>query len=211
MSIRKQMDAIYRQTPLEQIPWQMDAPPEILVDLIADGTLRPCRALDLGCGAGTSSIYLAGQGFDVTGVDISAAAIALAEKRAQRAGATCRFAAADLTGEVDGIGGGFELAFEWEVLHHVLPEQRQAYLDNVDRLLAPGARYLSVCFSEESPAFGGQGKLRRTPMGTELYFSSADELRALFSMRFEILGLDTVEVPGKQAPHLAIRALLVKP
>lgn len=41
------------------------------------------RALDLACGAGRNSIYLAGQGYRVNAVDISAAALARGAERAQ--------------------------------------------------------------------------------------------------------------------------------
>jgi trans-aconitate methyltransferase len=42
------------------------------------GALAPGRALDLGCGAGRSSIWLAERGWQVTGVDFSDAALELA-------------------------------------------------------------------------------------------------------------------------------------
>jgi hypothetical protein len=109
-----------------------------------------------------------------------------------------------------GIGCDFELACEWEVLHHVFPDQREAYARNVHSLLAAGGRYLSVCFSERSPQFGGTGKIRTTPMDTELYFSSEVEIRDLFSPMFSIEDLRTVEVKGKFAPHLAVLALMVR-
>jgi len=34
--------------------------------------------------------------------------------------------------------------------------------------------------SEKDPQFGGAGKIRKTPLGTTLYFSSEDEIRDLF-------------------------------
>jgi len=50
------------------------------------GGLTPGRALDLGCGEGGDSLWLAGQGWDVTGVDISPTAIARAQPAADAAG-----------------------------------------------------------------------------------------------------------------------------
>lgn len=44
--------------------------------------LTPGRALDLACGEGRNSIYLAQQGWQVTGVDFSGEAIAKAKRRA---------------------------------------------------------------------------------------------------------------------------------
>ena len=45
---------------------------------------EPCRALELGCGTGTNSVWLAQQGFEVTGIDLAPLAVEQAEQRAQR-------------------------------------------------------------------------------------------------------------------------------
>ena len=99
-------------------------------------------------------------------------------------------------------------AYDWEVLHHIDPATRRVYVQNVARLLRPEAHYLSVCFSEKDPQFGGKGNRRITPIGTTLYFSSEDEMRELFEEHFRVLDLTTIEVEGKTAPHLAVYALM---
>ena len=63
------IDMIYQTLPLETIPWYSETPPDALVKLVEEGIVQPCKAVDLGCGAGSYAIYLAGLGFDVTGVD----------------------------------------------------------------------------------------------------------------------------------------------
>ena len=63
------MDRIYKNMPLEKIPWNSETPPEALVELVESGKVKPCRAIDLGCGAGNYAVYLAGRGFEVTGID----------------------------------------------------------------------------------------------------------------------------------------------
>ena len=108
------------------------------------------------------------------------------------------------------IRGTFEFAYDWELLHHIFPEQREHYVRNVHRILRPGGKYLSVCFSKRDTQFGGSGKFRRTPLGTTLYFSSEEELRDLFRPFFTITELETREIPGKYAPHLAICSFLEK-
>jgi len=206
--MRDDMEKIYRTVPLERLPWHTESPPDILVDLVRGGKVRPCRAVDLGCGAGTNVIFLAGEGFEMTGLDISPRAIEIARERAAAAGVRVTFLVADLLGDLQGIPRGFDFAYDWEVLHHIFPEDRARYAANVHRLLRRGGRYLSVSFSEEDPQFGGRGKIRKTPLGTTLYFSSEEEIRDLFRPRFEVRGISTREVPGKYGPHLAVCAFL---
>ena len=51
--------------------WQRSAPPADLVALVeGPAALRPGRALELGCGTGTDTTYLATHGWDVTAVDM---------------------------------------------------------------------------------------------------------------------------------------------
>jgi len=202
------MEAIYAHLPARDLPWDVARPPPILVRLVEGGRIPPGRAVDFGCGGGNYSLYLARHGFDVTGVDISRTAVALARRRARRQGVRCRFLTADVAGDLSRLPGSFAFAFDWELLHHLFPEQRARYVRNVWEKLAPGGLYLSVCFSEQDPQFGGRGKYRTTSIGTVLYFSSKAELRGLFAPGFRIFGLRTVEVAGKRGAHLAICAFL---
>ena len=204
------MDEIYRNRALEEIPWIVEKPPEVLIDLIDSDVIRPCKAVDLGCGTGNYAIYLAGRGFQVTGIDISPTAIGIARENAKSKGARCDFIVADVMGDLEETGGTFDFAYDWELLHHIFPEQRTKYVENVAGLLTPKGCYLSVCFSEKNPQFGGSGKYRDTPLGTVLYFSSEVELRDLFEPHFQIIELKTIQISGKSAPHHAIYAFMEK-
>ncbi|WP_405826086.1 class I SAM-dependent methyltransferase [Streptomyces sp. NBC_00838] len=64
--------------------WSGD-PNTVLVREVTE--LKPGRALDLGCGEGADSIWLAGRGWRVTAVDISGVALARAERHAATADA----------------------------------------------------------------------------------------------------------------------------
>src|SRR4051794_23162093 len=54
------------------------------------------RVLDLGCGAGWTTLFLAESGFDAVGVDIAPAAVGMARSRAERWGVAARFELADI-------------------------------------------------------------------------------------------------------------------
>lgn len=205
-----EMDKIYRNMPLEEIPWNIETPPDALVELIESGKVKPCKTIDFGCGAGNYAIYLASVGFDVTGIDISPSAIKTAKENAKKKRVKCNFLVADVLGDLDEVKQTFDFAYDWELLHHTYPEKRKKYVENVYRILNPGGNYLSVCFSEKDPQFGGSGKYRETPLGTILYFSSEDESRDLFEPYFNIKELKTIEISGKFAPHLANYAFMKK-
>lgn len=195
------MDEIYINMPLDEIPWNMEAPPQLLVELVDTGKVKPCRAIDLGCGAGNYAIYLAERGFDVTGVDISPTAIEIARKNADKKALKCDFFVADVVEELNKLNLTWDFAYDWGFLHHILPEQRQKYVEGVYRILNPSCKYLSVCFSEKDAGFGGSGKYRKTRLGTVLYFSSEDELRELFEEYFQIIELRTAKIEGKFESH----------
>ena len=202
------IDRIYRDVPLDKIPWNSETPPDALVTLVQSGKIHPCRTVDLGCGAGNYAIFLASLGFEVIGIDSAPAAIQIAQENAQKHDVKCRFVVADLLGDLHEVNDTFDFAYDWEVMHHIFPEDRKTYVENVYKLLKPGALYLSVCFSEKDSQFGGVGKYRGTRMGTTLYFSSEAELRALFSPLFAIQDLKTIEIGGKYGSHRAVYALM---
>lgn len=60
------------------------------------GLLPKGRVLDIAMGTGRNAIYLAGMGFDVEGVDVSAAAVTSALKMAQRSGVSIKAQVVDL-------------------------------------------------------------------------------------------------------------------
>lgn len=121
-------------------PWDIGARRE-LVSLVESGRIEPCRAIDLGCGAGANAIYLAQNGFDVTGVDYAEAAIETAKVRAMDAGMQVRFVVDDLT-NLQHITGKYDFLLDYGVLDDLRMPNRELYLKNMLPLTRPGSRYL---------------------------------------------------------------------
>lgn len=199
---RTRIDDLYKNTPLEEIPWNSEEPPELLVELIDSGKVRPCKAVDLGCGAGNYAIYLAGRGFDVTGIDFSPTAVKIAKENAKKKSVKCRFLVADLMSRWPDLGEQFDFVYDWGLLHHILPENRDKYVENVHGVLKPAGKYVSVCFNEKDVAFDGSGKYRKTNLGTVVYLSSEKELRELFGRFFKIVDFSVLEITGKIMTHI---------
>lgn len=59
----------------DDLPWETGRVDVQLTSVITDFDIKPCRALDFGCGTGNNAIWLAEQGFKVTAVDLSSLAI----------------------------------------------------------------------------------------------------------------------------------------
>ena len=89
--------------------------------------------LDVGCGPGWLTRYLASRGLAVSGIDISTAMLRLARTNNPGLG----FAAASLTKipVADGAAAG---VFCWYVLHHVPDEDLQAAIRELARVIVPG-------------------------------------------------------------------------
>lgn len=208
--LKDRMDKIYKDLQISQIPWNNVLPPKVLTALVDEQRIKPCKAVDLGCGLGNYTIYLATKGFEMTGIDLSTEAINLARQNAMNLNIKCNFISADLVENKNIVKDKFKFAFDYEVLHHIFPERREKYINNVYNLLEVNATYFSVCFSESDNMFGGKGKYRKTPLGTELYFSSEEELEKLFSPLYKINELKTIDIEGRSGIHKACYALLQK-
>jgi SAM-dependent methyltransferase len=76
-------------------PWDIGRPDPNLIETLAQKPIHACRALDIGCGTGDNSIWLAQNHFQVTGTDISDIAIAKAKEKALKNSVECTFLVGD--------------------------------------------------------------------------------------------------------------------
>lgn len=123
----------------DEIPWDSGVPDAHLPGVIEEHDIRPGGVLVVGCGTGTNAIWLAEQGFDVTGVDISATAIDRAETKAAEAGVDCQFVVADFL--ADSIPNApFEFVYDRGVFHvfDEADERSRFAARAADRLVADG-------------------------------------------------------------------------
>lgn len=163
-------------------PWDTGVTPPEVVHLVEHRRIPPGRALDLGCGTGTNSIYLAQHGWEVVGVDFSGVAILRARRRARRAGVDVRFYHADVT-DLSFLHGRFDLALDIGCLHGVPPDRRKGYAEGLVRLIRPGGFYLLYAFCPRQD--------RPVPRGI-----APDEIRSLLEPAFTIERVDLGEDPS---------------
>jgi SAM-dependent methyltransferase len=102
--------------------------------LSAVGVTPGAHVLDVGCGSGWTTLFLAESGYDALGYDLVPANVALCAERARRWGSSARFAVADMDALPAGEPADAVLVFD--ALHH---SRRQAeVLAGIARRLRPG-------------------------------------------------------------------------
>ncbi len=98
-------------------------------------------ALELGCGVGRLSRYMAQQGLRATGVDFSPVAIAKARERVDHDAVRPEFLVGDVT-HLDTLSGPFDVSFDVGCFHCLDPQGQRAYVSEVFRILKPGGTHL---------------------------------------------------------------------
>ena len=117
---------------------------KLLLDLFRSGSPGP-RVLNAGAGTGSFSLRLAENGFDVTSVDASSAAVEVLRRRVPG-----EVAQADVT-TLPFADAAFDAAVLGEVLEHV--EDDRGALEEVARVLRPGG-VLAVSVPADPKRFG---------------------------------------------------------
>ncbi len=158
--------------------------------------LEPGRALDLACGEGRNAIWLAEQGWQVTGIDFSPVAIDRARRLAAERGVSARF-------EVGNALTASEQDMSLVVLAYLQlpPEERSAAVAIARDALAPGGTFLLVGHDRRNHLEGVGG-----PSDPTLLWQLAEILGSLDG--FEIERATVVERPVDGAPRPALDTLV---
>ncbi|MDQ7781826.1 MAG: class I SAM-dependent methyltransferase [Desulfomonilaceae bacterium] len=96
------------------------------------------RILELGCGTGDISLWLASQGHDVIGVDISTAAIHWAKEKAGETGMRVKFVVSDVCHMKELDDDSFDVVIDSHCFHCIIGEDRSRFLKGARRVLVRG-------------------------------------------------------------------------
>lgn len=143
------------------------------------GAGSPRRSLELGCGVGRISRYLAGRGLEAVAIDFSPVAIDKARERASRDAAQPTYLVGDVT-RLDAVQGPFDIALDVGCFHCLTPDQQRGYVSEIDRLLAPGGTHL-IWALDATPS-----DLRLSPAAMKDIFGPRLELREARASRRRI-------------------------
>jgi len=129
----KQWDKIFKERgkvlkkPQENIP-------ELIKLLKKKGTER---ILDLGCGSGRHSVYLAKQGFNVYGIDIAKSGIKIAKEWLKEEDLKADLKIRDIYQELPYPDNFFDAIISTQTLHHARIERIRKLIGEMERILKP--------------------------------------------------------------------------
>lgn len=162
----------------EDAPWAIDKPSSELVELVTE--IPKGNALDIGCGVGQESIFLAKNGFSVSGIDVAPTAIRIAKKKAREARAKVKFYVGDAL-SLRFKDDEFDFVNDRGLFHTLNPDDRRKFVLEIERVLRKGGLYFMQCFSDKEP-----------DTGKGAYHLSEDEIRGNFESRFSIVSIKPI-------------------
>ncbi len=156
--------------------------------------------LDLGCGTGRNSNYLAEEGNSVIGIEISKTALSLAKTRAKNLGVSVDYRIGDIGDKYDIKDSSIDIVLDVTSSNSLNEKGRAVYLEEVNRVLKTGG-YVFVRALCKDGNKNVKNLLKNSPGSeydtyiikeiglTERVFSKEDFIK-MYSQYFKILNLE---------------------
>ena len=159
------------------------APP--FVRLWVEGNLPLGKVLVPGCGRGHEVLFLAENGFEVTGVDFSKGAVTHLKKSLTERNLKGQILYQDFFSLDSTHNSVYDLAIEQTFFCAISPPQRQNYVLNVSRILKPGGMLVGLFYHTDKE-------------GGPPYNTTREDIETHFSEKFEILKLEKEPLSAEQ-------------
>jgi SAM-dependent methyltransferase len=140
------------------------------------------KAVDIGCGNGKNSVFLAKQGFDVLAVDKSKQALEIVDRKAKREQIDNLHTLLGDIGKIPVPDGYFDLAVSHMILDLYRMPSRRRYIREIERMLKPGgvAIIASEFREDEVEKLKGElGNFKIISEGHDRFFSYAKGAKLL--------------------------------
>jgi len=164
-------ESVYKGSP----PWDIGAPQPEIVKLVEKNEIPKGRVLDIGCGLGDNSIFLAKNGFSVTCMDIAHLAIDKGKIKAVKQKVKVNFRVGDALRLDEYFDQEyFDAVVDSGLFHTLSDHERPIFAKQIRRVLVNGGKYFVLCFSDKEPGNVGPRRI------------SKKEIEATFSKMFRI-------------------------
>ena len=185
-----------------------------MADLLESADRR--RVLDIGCGLGRHTVYLAARGFDVTATDNAPAALAACRKSLDDLNLHAELLQLGMTAMAF-PSGRFDGVVASNVIHHADLATLERILTSITEMLAPAGLFVWVTPTPRHFAFGrGREVEPNTWIGSEAadgdlphHYSTEAEVRALLHA-YEVLAIEERDYRDDQGTRFHWRVLARK-
>lgn len=196
--------------------WGLSPRPLLIKNI---GEVPVGKALDLGVGEGRNALFLAREGFHVTGIDISPKSIEKFLDLAKERGLTVEGLVMDIL-DFEFTPDAYNLIVATNTLHFLRKEEVYEITSKIIRSIAPGGYVYIEDFTVNDPSYKtAKKRLKQIEENTfyspkifsYLYFFSHNELKRTFKdFEIKIYKEDIFADPGhgKSGPHKHCVALL---
>jgi SAM-dependent methyltransferase len=144
------------------------------------------RALEIGCGTGTNAIWLAEQGLDVVGTEISPTAIKVANEKLAGKIMSVRFVENDIVTNSPVPAATVDFVFDRGVFHVMSPDQKRAFVKHVAEALVPGGWWLCMAGSADETKPDDKGPPRLSATSFIASVEGAFEVYSIQRSHFEL-------------------------
>lgn len=173
-------DEAYEGTP----PWDIGRPQGVFVQLVEKGILRDSPVLDVGCGTGEHSLFLAAKGFDVTGIDSAPRVIEKAKRKARERKLKATFLVHDAF-DLAALNRTFSTVIDNGLFHVFGNRERVRFRNALHAAMRPGGTYFMMAFSDKEPTdWGGPRRVSREEI-LAVFAPPKFRVRSIEDARFE--------------------------
>lgn len=183
-------------------------PSEELAEFVENGGLSPhSYVLDLGCGEGRDSLFLASKGHSVLAVDISKSAIEKLDRVARRRHLPVETLCADASTFSCVARRQYDLVLAVTFLDHLPEDVTKVSINQIKACVRPGGFTFIEVFTVQDPGFIHMGDESECARQVKHYFRCG-ELRSVFEDWQAILYEEKHEIDTSHGPvhnhHVAI-------
>lgn len=163
----------------DNIAWKSDEPTPYVINCFNKGLIKKGdMVIDIGCGFGRNSNWLATQGVSVTAVNIHKDEINYAKNRAKALGVSLDYILTDFL-KFDNGGTQFDVALDLGCSHCLPITSQHLFEKKVAKLLKPGGILVYFGFSKNHPAYN--------PNNKQSMYRNLEDVLQIYGKDFDVL------------------------
>ena len=118
------------------------------------------EVLDVGCGVGDNSIFLAEKGLKVVGIDYVGKAIQIAKSKALKAHVSVEFLKGNAL-KLEELNKTFDTVIDSGLFHTFSDVERLKFKKSLEAILKKGGNYIMLCFSNLEKGSYGPRRIKK--------------------------------------------------